>query len=261
MIVDINLPGITHRLGLTDDTFEVFKLFDFYIREFHQLVVVEASVFESIADNALNECTFELLKHTGYIEGFHLGAFNGDNRAKIQELAHCAFLIFSCLTGFGRKTWHGGENLQCAVRSKVENVAVFLDSAIDGCRSLHTEDGLHISRGSSVEATRQHQHTHPRLDTNPRSKTTTRQCNSSGCVGVFTDGGFNHFECFAVFLVLVAVTGYVDNLEVLENGVGFKQCAQRLCRFHTWEHPQRVTEDVAVFIVGERICAFGVGLR
>ena len=145
LVVDVHLIGLWHCLGLADNLFQVIKLLQFQVIELHQLVIIQALVLETVADNPFHINTFELLQHLGYIELAHLRAFDGDNRTEVQELAHNLAVVpagFSCL---GRNLCCLGNDFQCPVRRKVKHITLFLDASVDGGWRLHTEDGLHIT--------------------------------------------------------------------------------------------------------------------
>ena len=145
LVVDVHLIGLWHCLGLADNLFQVVKLLQFQVVEFHQLIIIQTLVLETVADNSFHINTFKLLQHLGYIELAHLGAFDGDNRTEVQELTHNLAVVpagLSCLRGNLRCL---GNNFQCSVRRKIKHITLFLDASVDGGRRLHTEDGLHIT--------------------------------------------------------------------------------------------------------------------
>ena len=72
LVVDVHLIGLGHGLGLADNPLQVVKLLQFEVVEFHQLVVVEALVLESVAHDTLHVYLLQLFEHTGHIELAHL---------------------------------------------------------------------------------------------------------------------------------------------------------------------------------------------
>ena len=88
MVVDVHLIGLGHRLGLADYLFQVVKLLQLQIAQFQQFVIVKAVVLEAVAYHALHIDFLELLQHTRHIKLVHPGAFNGNNRTEVEEVAH-----------------------------------------------------------------------------------------------------------------------------------------------------------------------------
>ena len=165
------------------------------------------------------------------------------------------------LTCLGRNLRGFGQHFESAVGREVKHIAIFLNAAIDSGRRLHTENGLHISRGGSVEAARQHEYTHPRLDAHAGSKSTARERNGARLVGVGAYGVVHLAQRFLVGFLLVAVAGNVHNLEHAEHRVVAQHGGESFGGLDARNHPQRMAEDVAVAFVGKRIHTFLVSLR
>ena len=100
LVVDVPLIGLGHGFCLSDNLFQIVKFLQFQVVQLHQLVIIQASVLKTVADNPFHINPLELFQHLGYIELAHLGAFDGDYRTEVQELAHNLAVIatgFSCL--------------------------------------------------------------------------------------------------------------------------------------------------------------------
>ena len=101
LIVDVHLIRLGHGFCLTDNLFEVIELLQFQITQFHQLIIIQTSVLKAITHNSFHINLFELFQHLWHIELIHLGTFDGDNRAEVQELTHNLTVVAAGLSCLG----------------------------------------------------------------------------------------------------------------------------------------------------------------
>ena len=145
MIVDVHLIGLGHSLGLTDNAFQLVKFIQFYIVKFQELIIVQAVVLKSVAHHAFHIDLLQLLQHTRHIKFVHARAFNGNDRAEVEEVAHRLTVVLRGLASLGGNLGGLGKHFQRAVWREIEHVALLLHPSVDGGRRLHAEDGLHIA--------------------------------------------------------------------------------------------------------------------
>ena len=203
--------------------------------------------------HALHIHAFELLKHLLGVEPFHLASIYSDDRAEIQEFAELLTVGSGLFAGFCGDFGRFGKHFESAVGSEVKHITVFLDASVDGCRGLHAEDGLHISRGCGVVASRQHQHTGPGLYADAGGETAARERYGACHVGVGAYGVVHLAQRILVGFLFVAVACHVDDFKQPENGMIAEHGGESLCRLNARHHPQRMAEDVAVTFVGKGV--------
>ena len=229
-----------------------------------ELIVVEVSVFKSAADDALDLCLLQLGHHAVHVVRLHLRSFEGNDGAEVEKVGQCAAILIGLLAHFGRDFGCLGQYGQGAIRGKVEGVADRFHAAIMRVRCLHAEDSLHVGRGGGLVSAGHHKDTRPRGDANARGESAARESDGVGLVGVRADGVLDHLEGVAVLhlvvhvLLLIAITGHVDDLEMGEDGVLAELLAERTCSFDAGQHPQGMAKDVAVFLPGVGVERLGV---
>ena len=145
MLVDVHLVGLGHGLGLADYLFQVIKFLQLQVAQFQQLVIVKAVVLEAVAYHALHIDFLELLQHTRHIELVHPGAFDGYDRAEIEEVAHNLAVSLRGLSRLGGNLGGLCKHTQGAIGRKVEHVTLLLHTPVDGGRSLYPENSLHVA--------------------------------------------------------------------------------------------------------------------
>lgn len=255
LAVDVDAAGVADGFGGSDDAFEVDEVLEFGLGEREELVVVEAAVVKAVVDGAFDVGVFELLEHPRDVEGFHFAAGDGDDGAEVQKVAEGFLLGMGGFAGLNGEFGDGGEDLKGAVRGEVEDVAFFFDASVDGGGCLYPKDGLHVGGGFGVVASGEHEDACPGFDGDAGGQASAGEGDGAGEVGIVADGFFDQGEGIASFLVLVAFACDVDDLEVLEDGVGFEELAECFGGLDAREYPEGVAEDGAVAVAGEGVVA------
>ena len=192
------------------------------------------------------------------VVGLHPGAGNGYDGAVVQKLAEDAASVRLrrvVLRHAARDLRRLGEHLQRAVGCEVEGVAVGLHLAAEVAGALHAEDRLHVLCGGRDRASGDHQDGRPFGHRHAGRELAARERDG---ILVLADGLLHQFEGTVEMplFVVVALAGDVGDAVPLEIPVLAQQGGKRLGRRDAWHHPERMAEEVAVFLRGEWIAAF-----